>query len=114
LLLIGINLVMADAATVAKKAEAETTLSDWQEATSVYRAIVVPLATPLLVGPGVIANVILYASEAERTEDNGLFIGLVVCAGIAFLNFIIFVSGRWLKRILGDIGLSIAARILEL
>jgi MarC family membrane protein len=115
LLLIGINLVMADAATAGKKAEASTPLSDWQQATSVYRAIVIPLAIPLLVGPGVIANVILYASEAEKQEGKGLFIGLVlVCAAISLLNFIIFVSGRWLRRVLGDIGLSIATRILGL
>jgi MarC family membrane protein len=115
LLLIGINLVMSDPAAAAKTADAKATLSDWQQATSVYRAIVIPLAMPLLVGPGVIANVVLYASEAERKDENGLFIGLVlVCGGISFLNFIIFASGRWLKRVLGDIGLSIATRILGL
>lgn len=115
LLLIGIELVMADPASGAKKVVADAALSDWRQATSVYRAIVIPLAMPLLVGPGVIANVILYASEAERRADHGLFLGLVlVCAGIAVLNFIIFASGQWLKRILGDIGLSIATRILGL
>jgi multiple antibiotic resistance protein len=115
LLLIGISLVRGDPTKAAKDLASQDDQSNWQQAKSLYARIVIPLAMPLLVGPGVIANVILYASEVEAAGDDRLFIGLIlVCAGISFLNFLIFLSGQWLKRILGDVGLGIATRILGL
>ncbi len=93
----------------------EANMSALSEAKSVYRQIVVPLAMPLLVGPGVIANLILYASEARALKSTTLSLGLIgVTIGIALLTFVILLSGRFLRRLLGDIGLSIATRILGL
>jgi multiple antibiotic resistance protein len=57
LLLIGISLVTG-VQSQKKTLAANETQSDWQQAKSVYRGIVIPLAMPLLVGPGAIANVI--------------------------------------------------------
>jgi MarC family membrane protein len=114
LLLIGIGLVMGDQSHT-KTAASEETQSDWQQAKSVYRGIVIPLAMPLLVGPGVIANVILYANEVEAKPHDGPYGGLaLVCIGVSFLVLIVLLSGQWLKRVLGDVGLSIATRILGL
>ncbi len=93
----------------------EANMSALSEAKSVYRQIVVPLAMPLLVGPGVIANLILYASEARALKSTTLSLGLIgVTIGIALLTFVILLSGHFLRRLLGDIGLSIATRILGL
>lgn len=115
LLIIGIGLVNGTSKKAAEDIATEDQLSSLNEAKLVYRKIVIPLAMPLLVGPGVIANVILYASEAEHKKDDALLLGLVgVLAGICFLLFIILLSGRWLQRILGDVGLSILTRILGL
>jgi len=114
LLLIGIGLVMGNAGQ-ATSVDAEAEPSDWREAQSVYRRIVIPMAMPLLVGPGVIANVILYANEVEARPHDGPYGGLaLVCIGVSFLVLVVFLSGQWLKRILGDVGLSIATRILGL
>jgi multiple antibiotic resistance protein len=115
LLIIGIGLVNGTSKKAAEDIATEDQLSNLNEAKLVYRKIVIPLAMPLLVGPGVIANVILYASEAEHKKNDALLLGLVgVLAGICFLLFIILLSGRWLQRILGDVGLSILTRILGL
>ena len=114
LLLIGIGLVMGNQSHT-KTTASEETQSDWQQAKSVYRGIVIPLAMPLLVGPGVIANVILYANEVEAKPHDGPYGGLaLVCIGVSFLVLIVLLSGQWLKRVLGDVGLSIATRILGL
>lgn len=114
LLLIGIGLVMGNVGQTPNLA-AETRQNDWQEAESIYRRIVIPLAMPLLVGPGVIANVILYANEVESRAHAGPYGGLIlVCGGVSFLVFLIMLSGQWLKRVLGEVGLSIATRILGL
>jgi small neutral amino acid transporter SnatA (MarC family) len=70
---------------------------------------------PLLVGPGVIANLILYAGVASERKSHALSLGLVgVTAGVSFLTLVILLSGRFLRRLLGDVGLSIATRILGL
>jgi MarC family membrane protein len=114
LLLIGISLVSGNQSQ-AKNLAADAAQSDWQQAKSVYRGIVIRLAIPLLVGPGAIANVILYAGEVEHGNHKGLYSGLaLVCVAISILVFVILLSGQWLKRALGDVGLSIATRILGL
>jgi len=70
---------------------------------------------PLLVGPGVIANLILYAGEARHSNDPALFWGLVaVTIALAALTWLILVSGHVLRRVLGDVGLTIMTRILGL
>lgn len=115
LLLIGINIVTSDSAKAAKDLVFQADMTALSEAKSVYRQIVVPLAMPLLVGPGVIANLILYAGEAKSLKSDALLLGLVgVTVGVALLTCVILLSGRFLRRLLGDVGLSIATRILGL
>lgn len=115
LLLIGIRIVTGDGGAMGKQPVAEQGQGDFLEARTVYRQIVIPFALPLLVGPGVIANLILYASEARRLHDPRLSLGLIaVTGGVALLTFVILLSGRMLKRALGDIGLGILTRILGL
>lgn len=115
LLLIGIQIVTGDASKGSASLTAQAQDSELGEAKSVYRQIVIPLALPLLVGPGVIANLILYASEARRIQSPTLSFGLIgITVGVAALTLVILLSGRTLRRALGDVGLSIVTRILGL
>lgn len=115
LLIIGISIVTGDSDKTSKDLAVASQGGDLGEAKSVYRQIVVPLAMPLLVGPGVIANLILYAGEARHAKDPDLSLGLIaVTVGVAFVAFLILLSGRFLRRALGDVGLSIVTRILGL
>ncbi len=115
LLIIGISIVNGDSSKSAKNLASEAQTSDFRAAQLVYRKIVIPLAIPLLVGPGVIANVILYASEAENKKDGALFFGFVVTIfAICALNFVILLAGRWLQKVVGEVGLNIVTRILGL
>jgi MarC family membrane protein len=115
LLLIGIKIVTGTSGNAAQDLATETDMSAYNEAKSVYRQIVVPFAMPLLVGPGLIANLILYAGEARNSHNSGLFLGLVaVTIGLSLVTLLILVSGRALQRMLGDVGLTIMTRILGL
>ena len=115
LLLIGIQIVTSDRAQGAKGLVVESQGGELGEAKSVYRPIVVRFDMPSLVGPGVIANLILYAGEARARYDPSLSLGLVlVTVGISLVTLVILLSGRPLRRLLGDVGLSILARILGL
>ena len=72
------------------------------------------MAMPLLVGPGVIANVILYSNEASKKRD-GLGIELILMiALVSFLVFVILAAGKWLQKMIGNIGLNITQRIMGL
>ena len=115
LLLMGIKIVTAPPSPGANLEAAGAAGGEIGEAESVYRQIVIPFALPLLVGPGVIANLILYATEARRIGSASLSLGLIgITVGIAVLLLVILLSGRLLKRLLGDIGLGILTRILGL
>jgi multiple antibiotic resistance protein len=115
LLLIGIRIVTGDPAKAARDLVVQAQTSTLNEAKSVYRQIVVPFAMPLLVGPGVIANLILYASEARMAKSDTLELGLVgVTIAVSAVTFVILLSGRYLRDLMGDVGLSILTRILGL
>ena len=115
LLLIGIQIVNGDVSQAARDQVVEATTSTLSEAKSIYRRIVVPFAMPLLVGPGVIANLILYASEARAAQNDALLLGLVaVTIAISVLTLVLLLSGRFLRDLMGDVGLSIVTRILGL
>ena len=115
LLLIGIQIVTGDPGKAARELVVAASASTLSEAKTVYRQIVVPFAMPLLVGPGVIANLILYATEARTAKSETLAFGLVgVTVAISALTFVILLSGRFLRHVLGDVGLSILTRILGL
>lgn len=117
LLGIGINIVNGSGGVnrellIDKKGE-----GNFSEAKSVYQQIVIPMAMPLLVGPGVIANVILYASEAESRLGSGIGIGIeliLMTILVSFLVFLVLAAGKGLQRLLGDIGLSITQRVMGL
>ncbi len=116
LLGIGINIVNGvevnpSRTLIRKGAEA----GSWAEARSVYQQIVIPMAMPLLVGPGVIANVILYANEIESMKQDLLnfeLVGGTLLLSLAVL--LIFWSGKWLQSVLGDVGMSILQRVMGL
>ena len=58
---------------------------------------------------------ILYASEAKAIDSPTLSLGLIgVTVAIALLTLVILLSGRVLRRLLGDVGLNILTRILGL
>jgi multiple antibiotic resistance protein len=114
LLGIGINIVNGSDASRTGISIDKTGEGYFSQAKSVYRQIVIPMAMPLLVGPGVIANVILYASEAEAKKG---FLGIeliLMTVFVSFLVFLILASGKGLQRLLGDIGLSITQRVMGL
>jgi MarC family membrane protein len=115
LLIIGIGIVNGDSGKSTQQLASNAQDSDFLNARLIYGKIVIPLAMPLLVGPGVIANVVLYGSEAESKKDDALFLGLIMTiVFICVLNFVIFMAGRWLQKVVGEVGLNIVTRILGL
>jgi len=115
LLIIGIGIVNGKSSD--NKEEIVTTAASnyLTQAKSIYSQIVIPMAMPLLVGPGVIANVILYSSEASSKIGTGLAIELILMIVlVSFLVFATLAAGKLLQKMIGNIGLNITQRIMGL
>ena len=115
LLIIGIGIVNGKSSD--NKEEIVTTAASnyLTQAKSIYSQIVIPMAMPLLVGPGVIAKVILYSSEASSKIGTGLAIELILMRVlVSFLVFAILAAGKFLQKMIGNIGLNITQRIMGL
>ena len=114
LLTIGIGIVNGKSSDNKEEIVTSETNNNLTQAKSIYSQIVIPMAMPLLVGPGVIANVILYSNEASKKRD-GLGIELILMiALVSFLVFVILAAGKWLQKMIGNIGLNITQRIMGL
>jgi MarC family membrane protein len=76
--------------------------------------LIVPFAMPLLIGPGAISTVIIYASQAKEYGLEGAAIGVGVIAAVALATLVSFLLTPIIGRLLGKIGLSIIVRVLGL
>jgi multiple antibiotic resistance protein len=76
--------------------------------------LIVPFAMPLLIGPGAISTVIIYASQAKEYGLEGAAIGLGVIVAVSFATLICFLFTPLIGRLLGKIGMSIIVRVLGL
>ena len=113
LLLMGLKIVSGDAGdSDTQDSGAAAAESELQEAETVFQKIVIPLAMPLLVEPGVIANVVLHAAKDRADHDGGaLLLGSFLLSEIVLA---ILLAGRWLKAVVGPIGLNILMRVMAL
>ncbi|WFF39710.1 MarC family protein [Moraxella nasibovis] len=77
---------------------------------SLVASAVVPLAIPMMIGPGGISTVIIYSSQVK-----GVFqVGMILMAGLCISLFCyasLMAAGR-ISRFLGDTGLNILSRIM--
>lgn len=70
---------------------------------------------PLLIGPGAISTVIIYASEAKRFGLVGAAVGVcVIAAKTALSTMLAFSASPLITRMLGKIGLTIVVQVLGL
>jgi multiple antibiotic resistance protein len=76
--------------------------------------MIVPFAMPLLIGPGAISTVIIYASQAKEFGLEGAAVGVGVIAAVAAATLLSFLATPLIGRLLGKIGLSIIVRVLGL
>jgi multiple antibiotic resistance protein len=69
----------------------------------------VPLATPLLAGPGAIVTTILFARQADTARDVA-----AIGAGIAAVHLVLWFALRFaavLRRLIRDTGVSLLSRV---
>ena len=104
-------LLMALAMLNARAGAVRQTEAEAQELESGDVSGVVPLAMPLLAGPGAISTTIIAAERGGAMHD----LGLVLCIGmVCAVAWITLVNAPRLAAGLGQTGLNIATRILGL
>lgn len=79
-----------------------------------FERMIVPFAMPLLIGPGAISTVIIYASQAREWGLGGAFTGVAVIGAVALATLLSFLATPIISRLLGRIGLTIVVRVLGL
>ncbi len=118
LLLLGLDMVRGDfiARFAEDLADKETGAKPTAKAYAKRRfeKLVVPFAMPLLIGPGAISTVIIYASEARDLGWQAHGLNVLMIAAVALLTFVSFWATPLISRILGQIGMTIIVRVLGL
>ncbi len=79
-----------------------------------FERMIVPFAMPLLIGPGAISTVVIYAASAKEFGLAGAAIGVAVIAGVSLSVMLSFWASPLITRLLGKIGLTIVVRVLGL
>ncbi len=115
LFLLGLEMARDDfTATFADAQDSEPALEGRQQARRRFERMIVPFAMPLLIGPGAISTVVIYASEAKVFGLAGAAVGVAVIAAVAVATMLCFWATPLISRALGKIGLTIVVRVLGL
>jgi multiple antibiotic resistance protein len=114
LFVLGLDMVRDD--TTHKSPEAVEGAPKDRKATVTRRfeRMIVPFAMPLLIGPGAISTVIIYASQGRAFGLEGAAVGVLVIAAVALSTLLSFLATPLITRLLGKIGLTIVVRVLGL
>jgi len=86
--------------------------SDLVEAETQFRNILIPIGIPIFVGPGSISTVILFSGQASSVGGRLGMSGVIV--GMALLVLVLLWLSKPIGRLLGNMGLDIAARLMGL
>ncbi len=73
---------------------------------------VVPLAMPLMAGPGAISSTIVFGARYPSTLDTFGIIGTIIA--FSFCSWLLFRSARLIVRFLGQTGINVITRIMGL
>ena len=79
-----------------------------------FERLVVPFAMPLLIGPGAISTVVIYASEAKQFGWVGDAVGIGALFAVSLVTMVCFWATPLISRVLGRIGMTIIVRVLGL
>lgn len=112
LLLIGLGMVLGQRKPAGEFIKGETEGDEFEQAKSELSNILVPIAVPILVGPGAISTVILYSHKSSDWKE--LF-GMALVLGFASLFVLIcFIASEWVQKVIGKNGIEITTRLLGL
>jgi multiple antibiotic resistance protein len=115
LLLLGLDMARGDfLQAVSESGRQAVGLSTRASALAQFERLIVPFGMPLLIGPGAISSVVIYAEEARAFGPTGFGIGIAVIGSIAILIVASFWFTELISRALGRVGAAVVVRVLGL
>ena len=115
LLLLGLDMAREDYTPAVADAVAEGEIADdTAYAKKEFEKLIVPFGMPLLIGPGAISTVVIFASQASAMGWQGRAGGVAALAAISVVIFLCFLASGLISRALGKVGMMIVVRVLGL
>ena len=96
----------------ARQSETRTSPGEAEEATEKEDVAIVPLALPLLAGPGAIATVMVLVSRGKGITNTLTVVGAVVVTMIA--TYLLLRAAALVQRVLGQSGVALFQRVMGL
>ena len=96
----------------ARQPETRTSPGEAEEATEKEDVAIVPLALPLLAGPGAIATVMVLVSRGKGITNTLTVVGAVVVTMIA--TYLLLRAASLVQRVLGQSGVALFQRVMGL
>ncbi|MBW2741573.1 MAG: MarC family protein [Deltaproteobacteria bacterium] len=90
----------------------KTTHKEEQEGIEKNNVSIVPLATPMLAGPGAITAVLVRQQNPENSVSNALLFIAIITACLVI--YFVFYFGEWIRKVLGVGGLRVVTRLMGL
>lgn len=115
LLLTGLHMAREDFSPAAAEAVLEGEISDPDAyARREFEKLIVPFGMPLLIGPGAISAVVIFASQGAELGWRGMAAGVAAMAVLSLTIFAAFALSGLISRALGKVGTVIVVRVLGL
>jgi multiple antibiotic resistance protein len=115
LLLLGLDMARGNLLTSVTGSDREPIgLSTRADAAFQFERLIVPFGMPLLIGPGAISSVVIYAEEARPFGATGWALGMAVIAAVCLLIVAAFWFTDLISRALGRVGAAVVIRVLGL
>lgn len=109
--IIGLDMIRGQAARVdSDEKQAERT--PLANAKTRFRKIMVPVAIPIMAGPGSITTVIIFGARAQEWPDRFLLAGLL--GAVLVTIFVSLLLARYVKRLVGETSLDVVTRLFGL
>ncbi len=106
----GVLLMMTAIAMLQAKEDPTRRRMDESEDSTERSVTVVPLALPLLAGPGSLTTVIIYTQQDTGVAHRLGLCGVVVVVGVVCAGVLIAATG--LGRLIGRVGINVATRVM--
>lgn len=114
LFIMGIQMTREDLSSAFDESPAAERGSGRAFARKRFESMIVPFAMPLLIGPGAISTVVIYASQAKTLGVSGLAAGVGAIGAVSVATLLSFLATPLISRLLGPTGLMIVVRVLGL
>lgn len=107
----GILLMLMSLAMLKGKVS-ETVCNNEEAEEDAHQTAVVPLAIPMLAGPGAMSAVILYAQQGNSIEHYSIITAIIACIGI--ILWVVLRATPWLCERLSKSAINIVIRLMGL